>query len=141
MFTDIVASTNIAAAIGDEAWEHLLAGTMTPLRAVFVDHEGEVVLQSGAREVPSVPDPWMCWRWNITRPCERMTTLRPPSSVAVRVTVPLAPLPFDPPACFYGRVGRGARRYASQVLRRPLVSNIQMGVANRLGLREDWGFN
>jgi class 3 adenylate cyclase len=54
MFTDIVASTNIAAAIADDAWEHHLRWHDDTLRAVF-DHGGEVVLQSGAREVPSVP--------------------------------------------------------------------------------------
>ena len=47
MFTDIVASTNIAAAIGDEAWEHLLRWHDDTLRAVFVDHGGEVVNSTG----------------------------------------------------------------------------------------------
>jgi adenylate cyclase len=47
MFTDIVASTNIAAAIGDEAWEHLLRWHDDTLRAVCVDHGGEVVNSIG----------------------------------------------------------------------------------------------
>ena len=47
MFTDIVASTNIAAAIGDEAWEHLLRWHDDTLRAVFVDHEGDVENSTG----------------------------------------------------------------------------------------------
>jgi adenylate cyclase len=47
MFTDIVASTNIAAAIGDEAWEHLLRWHDDTLRAVFVHHGGEVVNSTG----------------------------------------------------------------------------------------------
>jgi class 3 adenylate cyclase len=47
MFTDIVASTNIAAAIGDEAWEHLLRWHDDTLRAVFADHGGEVVNSTG----------------------------------------------------------------------------------------------
>jgi class 3 adenylate cyclase len=47
MFTDIVGSTNIAAAIGDEAWEHLLRWHDDTLRAVFVDHGGEVVNSTG----------------------------------------------------------------------------------------------
>jgi adenylate cyclase len=47
MFTDIVASTNIAAAIGDEAWEHLLRWHDDTLRAVFLKHGGEVVNSTG----------------------------------------------------------------------------------------------
>jgi len=47
MFTDIVASTYIAAAIGDEAWEHLLRWHDDTLRAVFVHHGGEVVNSTG----------------------------------------------------------------------------------------------
>jgi class 3 adenylate cyclase len=47
MFTDIVGSTNIAAAIGDEAWEHLLRWHDDTLRAVFVEHGGEVVNSTG----------------------------------------------------------------------------------------------
>jgi class 3 adenylate cyclase len=47
MFTDIVGSTNIAAAIGDEAWEHLLRWHDDTLRAVFGDHGGEVVNSTG----------------------------------------------------------------------------------------------
>jgi class 3 adenylate cyclase len=47
MFTDIVASTNIAAAIGDEAWEHLLRWHDDTLRSVFIEHGGEVVNSTG----------------------------------------------------------------------------------------------
>jgi class 3 adenylate cyclase len=47
MFTDIVASTNLAEAMGDEAWEHLLRWHDDALRAVFVDHGGEVVNPTG----------------------------------------------------------------------------------------------
>jgi class 3 adenylate cyclase len=47
MFTDIVASTNLAEAMGDEAWEHLLRWHDDALRAVFVDTGGEVVNSTG----------------------------------------------------------------------------------------------
>jgi class 3 adenylate cyclase len=47
MFTDIVASTNIAAAIGDEAWEHVLRWHDDTLRTVFLSHGGEVVNSTG----------------------------------------------------------------------------------------------
>ncbi len=50
----------------------------------------------GTRSGPRAADPWMCcgWGWLGTRPREWMTTLRPPSPIAVSVAVPLAPLPF-----------------------------------------------
>jgi class 3 adenylate cyclase len=47
MFTDIVASTSLAEAMGDEAWEHLLHWHDDALRAVFVDNGGEVVNSTG----------------------------------------------------------------------------------------------
>jgi class 3 adenylate cyclase len=47
IFTDIVASTNLAEAMGDEAWEHLLRWHDDTLRALFVDHGGEVVNSTG----------------------------------------------------------------------------------------------
>jgi predicted ATPase len=47
MFTDIVASTNLAEAMGDEAWEHLLHWHDEALRAVFLDNGGEVVNSTG----------------------------------------------------------------------------------------------
>jgi class 3 adenylate cyclase len=47
MFTDIVASTSLAEAVGDEAWEHLLRWHDDALRAVFLDHGGEVVNSTG----------------------------------------------------------------------------------------------
>jgi class 3 adenylate cyclase len=47
MFTDIVASTNLAEAMGDEAWEHVLRWHDDTLRALFIDHGGEVVNSTG----------------------------------------------------------------------------------------------
>jgi class 3 adenylate cyclase len=47
MFTDIVASTTLAEAMGDEAWEHLLRWHDDALRAVFLDNAGEVVNSTG----------------------------------------------------------------------------------------------
>jgi class 3 adenylate cyclase len=47
IFTDIVASTNLAEAMGDEAWEHLLRWHDDTLRALFVNHGGEVVNSTG----------------------------------------------------------------------------------------------
>jgi class 3 adenylate cyclase len=47
VFTDIVASTSLAEAMGDEAWEHLLRWHDDALRAVFVDSGGEVVNSTG----------------------------------------------------------------------------------------------
>jgi class 3 adenylate cyclase len=47
MFTDIVASTSLAEAMGDEAWEHLLRWHDDALRAVFVGNGGEIVNSTG----------------------------------------------------------------------------------------------
>jgi class 3 adenylate cyclase len=47
LFTDIVASTNLAEAMGDEAWEHLLHWHDEALRPLFRDHGGEVVNSTG----------------------------------------------------------------------------------------------
>ncbi|MGQ0849698.1 MAG: hypothetical protein ACT4OP_11370 [Actinomycetota bacterium] len=47
MFTDIVKSTDLAGAIGDEAWEQLLSWHDQKLRSVFASHGGEVVHHTG----------------------------------------------------------------------------------------------
>lgn len=47
MFTDIVKSTNLIEAIGDEAWEMLLAWHDQTLRGLFVAHRGEEVVSTG----------------------------------------------------------------------------------------------
>jgi class 3 adenylate cyclase len=47
MFTDIVGSTNLVVALGDEAWETLLAWHNTTLREVFLAHEGEEISTTG----------------------------------------------------------------------------------------------
>jgi class 3 adenylate cyclase len=47
MFTDIVKSTDLVGAIGDEAWESLLSWHDQTLRSMFAAHEGEVVHHTG----------------------------------------------------------------------------------------------
>jgi class 3 adenylate cyclase len=47
LFTDIVGSTTLAGALGNEAWERLLAWHDTTLRSLFVRHSGEVVNSTG----------------------------------------------------------------------------------------------
>jgi class 3 adenylate cyclase len=47
VFTDIVGSTNLAEAMGDEAWHHLLRWHDDNLRAIFVQHGGDVVNSTG----------------------------------------------------------------------------------------------
>ena len=47
MFTDIVGSTNLVSAIGDEAWEGILRWHDETLRALFAAHEGEEVVATG----------------------------------------------------------------------------------------------
>jgi class 3 adenylate cyclase len=47
MFTDIVGSTNLVEALGDEAWDTLLQWHNTALREVFAAHEGEEVSTTG----------------------------------------------------------------------------------------------
>ncbi len=47
MFTDIVKSTNLVEAIGDEAWESLLTWHDQTLRGLFVAHRGEEVVSTG----------------------------------------------------------------------------------------------
>ncbi|MEX2459261.1 MAG: hypothetical protein WD770_09785, partial [Actinomycetota bacterium] len=47
MFTDIVKSTDLVRAIGDEAWEDLLAWHDQTLRRLFASHGGEVAHHTG----------------------------------------------------------------------------------------------
>ncbi len=47
MFTDIVGSTNLAEALGDQAWDRLLRWHDETLRAVVARHAGEVVKSTG----------------------------------------------------------------------------------------------
>ena len=47
MFTDIVRSTNLVEAIGDEAWEDLIRWHDDTLRALFSSHRGEEVAATG----------------------------------------------------------------------------------------------
>jgi class 3 adenylate cyclase len=47
MFTDIVKSTDLVGAIGDEAWEGLLAWHDQTLRSLFASHGGEVAHHTG----------------------------------------------------------------------------------------------
>ncbi len=47
VFTDIVGSTVLAEAMGDEAWEHLLRWHDDTLRELFGKHGGEVVTSTG----------------------------------------------------------------------------------------------
>ncbi|TAJ19812.1 MAG: hypothetical protein EPO65_05595 [Dehalococcoidia bacterium] len=47
MFTDIVKSTNLVEAIGDEAWESLLHWHDETLHGLFVAHRGEEVVSTG----------------------------------------------------------------------------------------------
>ncbi|HET6819767.1 MAG TPA: ferredoxin, partial [Candidatus Limnocylindria bacterium] len=47
MFTDIVGSTSLVEALGDEAWEVLLRWHDSTLREVFSAHQGEEVSSTG----------------------------------------------------------------------------------------------
>jgi class 3 adenylate cyclase len=47
MFTDIVKSTDLLEALGDEAWEPLLRWHDQTLRSLFVAHHGEEVVTTG----------------------------------------------------------------------------------------------
>jgi class 3 adenylate cyclase len=47
MFTDIVGSTNLAAAMGDDAWGDVLGWHDDTMRKLFMAHCGEVVKQAG----------------------------------------------------------------------------------------------
>jgi class 3 adenylate cyclase len=47
MFTDVVGSTNLVEALGDEAWDTLLRWHDTTLREVFTAHEGREISTTG----------------------------------------------------------------------------------------------
>jgi class 3 adenylate cyclase len=47
MFTDIVTSTELLEAMGDDAWEELIAWHDATLRAIVADHHGEEVSHTG----------------------------------------------------------------------------------------------
>jgi class 3 adenylate cyclase len=47
MFTDIVKSTNLVEALGDEAWEAMLGWHDQTLRSLFLTHQGEEVVSTG----------------------------------------------------------------------------------------------
>jgi class 3 adenylate cyclase len=47
MFTDIVGSTKLAEALGDQAWEHLLRWHDDTLRRLVADGGGEIVNSTG----------------------------------------------------------------------------------------------
>jgi adenylate cyclase len=47
MFTDIVKSTNLAEALGDDAWAHLLRWHDETLRSLFAAHKGKEVVATG----------------------------------------------------------------------------------------------
>jgi len=47
MFTDVVGSTPLVEAIGDEAWENLLRWHDATLRRIVTEHDGEVVQHTG----------------------------------------------------------------------------------------------
>jgi class 3 adenylate cyclase len=47
MFTDIVRSTNLVEALGDEAWEALLRWHDQTLRGLFAAHHGEEIVTTG----------------------------------------------------------------------------------------------
>jgi len=47
MFTDMVRSTALAEALGDDAWEELLRWHDEALRALFAAHQGEAVVSTG----------------------------------------------------------------------------------------------
>jgi len=47
MFTDIVGSTNLVSAMGDEAWEGILRWHDETMRSLFAAHDGEEVVATG----------------------------------------------------------------------------------------------
>jgi class 3 adenylate cyclase len=47
MFTDIVGSTGLVEALGDEAWDNMLRWHDQTLRSLFVAHQGEEVVATG----------------------------------------------------------------------------------------------
>lgn len=56
MFTDVVGSTSLLEAIGDEAWQHLRAWHDGALRSLFSEHDGEEVDHTGDGFFVSFPD-------------------------------------------------------------------------------------
>ncbi len=56
MFTDIVKSTNLVEAIGDEAWEALLRWHDQTMRSLLAEHRGEEVKQAGDGFFFAFPD-------------------------------------------------------------------------------------
>ncbi len=56
VFTDIVGSTDLVGAIGDEAWERLLAWHDHTLRSLFAAHGGEVAHHTGDGFFVTFPD-------------------------------------------------------------------------------------
>jgi class 3 adenylate cyclase len=56
MFTDVVSSTELIEAIGDEAWGDLLAWHDQAMRAVVAEHGGEVVKHGGDGFFLAFPD-------------------------------------------------------------------------------------
>ena len=56
MFTDIERSTDLIAAIGDEAWENLLTWHDRTLRSLFATHDGEVAHHTGDGFFVAFPD-------------------------------------------------------------------------------------
>jgi adenylate cyclase len=57
MFTDIVKSTDLVAAIGDEAWEDLLTWHDQTLRSLFASHGGDVAHHTGDGFFVAFDDP------------------------------------------------------------------------------------
>jgi class 3 adenylate cyclase len=57
IFTDIVRSTNLVEAIGDEAWEDLIGWHDRTLRALFAEHGGEEVDHAGDGFFVAFEDP------------------------------------------------------------------------------------
>jgi class 3 adenylate cyclase len=56
MFTDIVRSTDLVEAMGDEAWEHLLSWHDQTLREAFGAHSGEEIKHQGDGFFVAFPD-------------------------------------------------------------------------------------
>jgi class 3 adenylate cyclase len=57
VFTDLVRSTQLVEAIGDDAWHHLLVWHDTKLRSLFAAHGGEEVDHAGDGFFVAFPDP------------------------------------------------------------------------------------
>jgi class 3 adenylate cyclase len=62
VFTDIVGSTNLVEAIGDEAWEDMVGWHDRTLRALFVEHGGEEVDHAGDGFFVAFADPGSAMR-------------------------------------------------------------------------------